>query len=164
MSEARIEVEPIGTIHTPYTEHADIPIQGRFKSGVEGWVELDPAFQEGLRGLEGFSHAILLYHFHGSQRTETQGRPFLERQSHGIFAIRSPHRPNHIGLSVVAIERIEGRRLYFSHVDALDGTPLLDIKPYVTHFDCFPEARSGWIDKHFAGGRVPEATVKKGMS
>ncbi len=156
-----IIVKPIGVIHTPYREHADIPIQGRFKSEVEGWVELAPAYTEGLRDLDGFSHAFLVYHFHSSGRVTLTGQPFLEDCDHGIFAIRSPHRPNHIGMSVVAIERIEVNRLYFTHVDMLDGTPLLDIKPYVTHFDCFTNARCGWIDKHFADGEIPEATTKK---
>jgi tRNA-Thr(GGU) m(6)t(6)A37 methyltransferase TsaA len=157
----RITVNPIGIVHTPYREHADIPIQGRFKSEAEGRAELDPAYQQGLQDLDGFSHAFLLYHFHASGRITLTGRPHLEDRTHGIFAIRSPHRPNHIGMSVVAIERIEANCLHFTHVDMLDGTPLLDIKPYVTHFDCFPAARCGWIDRHLADGKTPEATRKK---
>lgn len=160
----QITIKPIGVIHTPYREHADIPIQGRFKPEVQGWVELDEEYQEGLRDLAGFSHAYLLYDFHESDKETLTGRPFLENQQHGIFAIRSPHRPNHIGISVVEIKGIEGNRLTFTHVDMLDGTPLLDIKPYVTHFDCFPNARSGWIDKFFADGDIPEATTKKKIS
>ena len=159
-----ITIKPIGLIHTPYHDHADIPIQGRFKSDVAGWVELQPGYRQGLRDLDGFSHAFLLYYFHGSDRTVLTGRPFLENRAHGIFAIRSPHRPNHIGMSVVLIERIENGCLHFTHVDMLDCTPLLDIKPYVTHFDCVPEARCGWIDKHFAHGQIPEATTKKTKS
>ncbi len=156
-----IKVRPIGVIHTPYREHADIPIQGRFKSHVEGWAEIDREYTEGLEDLGGFSHAFLVYHFHSSDRVTLIGRPYLEEQQHGIFAIRSPHRPNHIGISVVAIERIAENRLYFTQVDMLDGTPLLDIKPYVTHFDSFPEARSGWIDRHFVDGKIPDATTRK---
>ena len=156
-----IRIKPIGIIHTPYHEHADIPIQGRFKSDVEGCAEIDPEYMEGLKDLDGFSHAFLLCHFHASDRVTLTGQPFLENQEHGIFAIRSPHRPNHIGLSVVEIERIEDNRIYFTHVDMLDGTPLLDIKPYVTHFDCFPEASCGWIDKHFVNGQIPEAALKR---
>jgi tRNA-Thr(GGU) m(6)t(6)A37 methyltransferase TsaA len=159
MSE-EITIKPIGTIHTPYDKDADIPIQGRFRPDASGWVELDPAYAGGLRDLDGFSHAFLLYHLHASDRVTLAGTPFLENRKHGIFAIRSPHRPNHIGMSVVAIERIEENCLYFRHVDMLDGTPLLDIKPYVTHFDCFPDARCGWIDKHFARGQIPEAAKK----
>lgn len=161
MTTEPIPIKPIGTIHTPYREHTDIPIQGRFKPEVQGWVKLYSEYEEGLQDLDGFSHAYLLYHFHGSDRTPLKGRPFLENEEHGIFAIRGPHRPNHIGISVVEIVRIEANRLTFTHVDMLDGTPLLDIKPYVTHFDCFPGARCGWIEKHFADGAIPEATTKK---
>jgi len=159
-----LRIKPIGIIHTPYHEHADIPIQGRFKSDARGWAELDPEYQQGLQDLDGFSHAFLLYRFHASDRVTLTGRPFLENQEHGVFAIRSPHRPNHIGISVVEIERIEANGLHFTHVDMLDGTPLLDIKPYVTHFDCVPDARCGWIDKHFVDGQIPEATTKKKSS
>jgi len=164
MSGNEIRIKPIGTIHTPYHKHADIPIQGRFKSEAHGWVELDSEYQAGLRDLDGFSHAFLLYHFHGSDRLTLTAKPFLEDRTHGIFAIRSPHRPNHIGMSVIEIERIEDNRLHFTHVDMLDGTPLLDIKPYVTHFDCFPDARCGWVDKHFADGEIPKTTTRKRAS
>ena len=157
----QITIKPLGIIHTPYRDHADLPIQGRFKPETQGWAELDPVYQEGLQDLAGFSHAYLLYYFHESDRETLTGRPFLENQAHGIFAIRSPHRPNHIGMSIVAIERIDENRLYLTHVDMLDGTPLLDIKPYVTHFDCFPDAHCGWIDKHFADGEIPKTTTKK---
>lgn len=157
----QITIKPIGIIHSPYREHADIPIQGRFKPEVQGWVELDAEYQEGLQDLSGFSHAYLVYYFHDSDKETLTGHPFLENQQHGIFAIRSPHRPNHIGISVVEIKCIEGNCLTFTHVDMLDGTPLLDIKPYVTHFDCFPNARSGWIDKFFADGDIVEAATNK---
>lgn len=159
-----IKMSPIGTIHTPYHAHDDIPIQGRFKPDQEGCAELKPEYQDGLKDLDGFSHAILLYHLHGSSRVKITGKPFLESVEHGIFAIRTLHRPNHIGLSVVKIVRIENNLLYFNYVDMLDGTPLLDIKPYVTHFDCFPDAVSGWIDKHFENECTPErATTAKSM-
>ena len=90
-----------------------------------------------------------------------QGRPFLEDQMHGIFAIRSPHRPNHIGLSVVRICAIEGNKLYFREVDVLDGTIVLEIKPYVKYFDVRDNVVSGWVDKHFKDGRAPERTILK---
>lgn len=156
-----ITMTPIGIIHTPYHRHEDIPIQGKFKPDVEGWLELEKEYEPGLKDLDGFSHAILLYYFHGSDRIAVTGRPFLENEPHGIFAIRSPHRPNHIGLSVVRIESIQDNVLRFTNVDMLDGTPLLDIKPYITHFDCFQNARCGWIDKHFADGKVPEKAKYK---
>lgn len=155
----RIELTPIGTIHTPYTESKEMPIQGRFKDDVEGWLELKQEYAPGLKDLDGFSHAILIYYFHRSEREELQGRPFLEETARGIFAIRSPHRPNHLGFSVVRLQRIEGNRVYFTEVDMLDGTPLLDIKPYVEHFDRRVNVKSGWLHKHFADGRVPGKTI-----
>jgi tRNA-Thr(GGU) m(6)t(6)A37 methyltransferase TsaA len=155
----KIELTPIGIIRTPYKEPSDMPIQGRFKDDVEGWVELKEQYVPGLRDLDGFSHAFLIYCFHRSDVEHLEARPFLEQETHGIFAIRSPHRPNHLGLSIVKIQRIEGNRLYFTDVDMLDGTPLLDIKPYVEHFDSRDDVKSGWIDKHFAHGKIPGETI-----
>ena len=149
-----IELTPIGVIRTPYIEPKDIPIQGRFKDDVEGWLELREEYVPGLKDLEGFSHLILLYHFHRSERQEIEGLPYLEEESHGIFAIRSPHRPNHLGLSIVRIQRIEGNRIYFTEVDMLDGTPLLDIKPYVPEFDRQTDIRTGWLEQ--AGSTVSQ--------
>jgi len=156
-----IEMRSIGIIHTPYHEQDEIPIQGKFKPDVEGWLELEEQYEAGLKDLDGFTCAILLYHFHRSDKVTLTGLPFLEDTPRGIFAIRSPHRPNHIGLSVVPIKRIQGRRVCFTHVDMLDGTPLLDIKPYVSHFDCVEQASSGWLDKHFAEGNVPARAKDK---
>ncbi len=155
----KIELTPIGIIRTPYAEAKDMPIQGRFKEDVEGWIDLKEQYVPALKDLEGFSHLILIYYFHRSDREELQGRPFLEDETHGIFAIRSPHRPNHLGLSIVRLQRIEGNRVYFTEVDMLDGTPLLDIKPYVEHFDHREGVRSGWLDKHFAEEKPPERTI-----
>ena len=97
----QIAMQPIGVIHSPHEEIEGMPIQGAFDNKAEAWVELKDEYVAGLKDLDGFSHAILIYHFHRSQREEMEGRPFLEQERHGIFAIRSPHRPNHIGLSVV---------------------------------------------------------------
>lgn len=157
----RIIMNPIGVIHSPYKEAKDMPIQGTFKPEVEAWVELNEEYSRGLADLEGFSHAIILYYFHKSNTEQIQGRPFLEDEMHGIFAIRSPHRPNHIGLSIVKIYAIEGKKLYFREVDVLDGTPVLDIKPYVRYFDVRDNVVSGWVDKHFEDGRAPDRTIVK---
>jgi tRNA-Thr(GGU) m(6)t(6)A37 methyltransferase TsaA len=154
----QVIMRPIGVIHSPYQETRNMPIQGTFDNGVEAWLELKKEYAAGLKDLDGFSHAIIIYYFHRSPREETTGRPFLEEQRHGIFAIRSPHRPNHIGLSVIKIKRIEGNRLYFTEVDVLDGTPLLDIKPYVSYFDRRENVISGWLEKHFKDG-IPDKTV-----
>lgn len=156
---AGIELKPIGTIRTPYTEPTDMPIQGRFRDDVEGWIELEEEYVPGLQDLDGFSHLILIYYFHRSDKLEVEGRPYLENETHGIFAIRSPHRPNHLGLSIVRLQRIEGNRVYFAEVDMLDGTPLLDIKPYVEHFDRRDNVKSGWLDGQFSAGATPDRTI-----
>jgi len=157
----KIEIKPIGIIHTPYRESKDIPIQGIFKTDVEGWAELEEKYIPGLKDLDGFSHAIFIYYFHRSGEEHLEGKPYLEDQHHGIFAIRSPHRPNHLGLSIVKIKKIVDNKLYFSEVDMLDGTPLLDIKPYSKYFDFRENVVSGWMEKHFEDGAIPERTILK---
>jgi tRNA-Thr(GGU) m(6)t(6)A37 methyltransferase TsaA len=156
-----IVLHPIGVIHSPYTEAKGTPIQGVLGDKAEAWVELTDRYVNGLKDLDGFSHAILLYHFHLSDREEIVGKPYLENREHGVFAMRIPHRPNHIGLSVVKIRRIERNRLYFSEVDVLDGAPVLDIKPYVKQFDSRADAISGWIAEHFADGKLPKHRTAK---
>ena len=155
----RIIMHPIGIIHSPYRENKDIPIQGIFKGEVEAWIELKEKYVSGLKDLNKFSHAIILYYFHKSQREEVQGQPFLEQNKHGIFAIRSPHRPNHIGLSVVKIKKIEANKMYFTEVDVLNQTPVLDIKPYVKYFDSRDDVRCGWLDKHFKDDNIPGRAI-----
>lgn len=157
----QIVMHPIGTIHSPYTEGKGAPIQGNLKDDTEAWIELNAGYTEGLKDLDKFSHAIIIYYFHRSKREDIEAYPFLEQNKHGIFAIRSPHRPNHIGFSVVKIKKIRGNRLYFTEVDMLDGTPLLDIKPYVKYFDSRENVASGWLDEHFKNGNVPDKTIIK---
>ena len=157
----QITMNPIGVIHSPYKQTKNIPIQGKFKPDVEAWIELKEEYSSGLKDLDEFSHAILIYYFHKSPEEQLQGSPFLENEKHGIFAIRSPHRPNHIGLSVVRINSIDRNKLRFSEVDVLDQTPVLDIKPYVKYFDIRDNAICGWLDKHFEGGVVPDKTILK---
>ena len=156
-----IPMSPIGIIHSPYKQVKDMPIQGKFKPNIQAWIELKEEYRAGLKDLDGFSHAILIYYFHKSHKVQAEGKPFLEDNTHGIFAIRSPHRPNHIGLSVVKVESIEKNCLYFSEVDVLDGTPLLDIKPYVKQFDIRDNIISGWVDKHFKSTDMPDKTILK---
>jgi tRNA-Thr(GGU) m(6)t(6)A37 methyltransferase TsaA len=136
-----------------------MPIQGRFREDIEGWIELDEEYIPGLRDLDGFSHLILIYYFHRSDREELKGKPYLEDQTHGIFAIRSPHRPNRLGLSIVKLSRIEGSRVCFTEVDMLEGTPLLDIKPYVEHVDRRENVKSGWLGRHCADGGTPDRAI-----
>ncbi len=156
--EKEIKLKPIGIIHTPYKEPKGIPIQGRFEKGVTGQAELFSEYRQGLKDIEGFSHIILIYYFDRSKDEKLIGRPFLEDESHGIFAIRSPMRPNHIGFSIVKLEKVESNIITFSEVDILDGTPLLDIKPYVSHFDSRENVKNGWLDKHFKNGNIPKRT------
>lgn len=151
-----IKLKPIGIIRTPYKEPKGIPIQGKFKKGVKGMIRLFPKYRSGLKDIEGFSHLILIYYFDRSKEERLVGKPFLEDKEHGIFAIRSPHRPNHIGFSIVKLEKVKGKTIAFSEVDILDGTPLLDIKPYVKHFDSRDNVKNGWIEKHFKKGKVPD--------
>ena len=152
-------MHPIGKIHTPYKENKEIPIQGKFKDDIEAWIELRNEYVKGLKDLDKFSHAILIYYFHKSNKEITLGRPFLEDTVHGIFSIRSPHRPNHIGVSIVKIQRIQDNKLYFTEVDMINDTPLLDIKPYVKYFDTRQDVISGWLDKHFQNGKIPDKTI-----
>jgi len=157
----QITIHPIGKIYSPYIEIKDIPIQGIFKDDIEAWLELKKEYAGGLKDLDKFSHCILIYYFHKSDKETIEGKPFLEDEKHGIFAIRSPHRPNHIGISIVKIKRIHGNRLYFTQVDMLDGTPLIDIKPYTKYFDNRENVISGWLDKHFKNGEIPDKTIIK---
>lgn len=122
-----------------------MPIQPTGEASAPGAVEIFPEFEAGLKDLEGFSHIILLYYFHQVHGASLTVLPFLDSEPHGIFATRAPTRPNPIGLSVVRLLRIEGRMLHVENLDILDGTPLLDIKPYVPGFDYRAEARTGWL-------------------
>jgi tRNA-Thr(GGU) m(6)t(6)A37 methyltransferase TsaA len=153
-----IKLKPIGVIHTPYKEPKGMPIQGTFETGATGTIQLFPEYQAGLKDIEGFSHLILIYYFSRSKEERLTGKPFLEDTEHGIFAIRSPHRPNHIGFSIVKAESVEDNIITFSEVDILDGTPLLDIKPYVKFFDSRDNVKNGWLEKHFKNGKIPERT------
>ncbi len=146
---SRIEYEPLGVIHSPFKEPAGMPIQPLGAQGVEGRVDVAPAYEEGLRDLAGFSHIILLYHFHRSQGYRLRVTPFLDDEPRGLFATRTPRRPNPIGFSVVQLLRVAGTTLYIANVDILDGTPLLDIKPYVPAFNAISadeDVRTGWLE------------------
>jgi tRNA-Thr(GGU) m(6)t(6)A37 methyltransferase TsaA len=146
---------PIGRIRTPFAQCTGMPVQGAV-SGVEGTVELEPELEAGLTDIEGFSHLILLYAFSRSApEVPLLQRPLLEETEHGVFAIRSPVRPNPIGLTVVRLLGREGCVLRVRGVDMLDGTPLLDIKPYVARFDAPEGCRCGWLEPHL--DRVAEA-------
>jgi len=139
--------KPIGIIRSPFTKPEGMPIQPAGAVGITGTVEVYGDFTAGLKDLAGFSHLIVLYHFHQSKDYKLQVIPFLDDKPRGVFATRAPKRPNAIGLSVVKLIRVTGSVLHIEGVDMLDGTPVLDIKPYVPAFDTAGSIRTGWLAK-----------------
>lgn len=142
-----IEFTPIGIIHSPFLEPEGMPIQPSRAAGVQGTVEIFKEYRDGLRDLDGFSHIILLFYFHRSRGFNLTVVPYLDTVPRGVFATRAPRRPNAIGLSVVQLNRVEDGILHIQNVDVLDGTPLLDIKPYIPEFDAPAAAHTGWIEQ-----------------
>lgn len=138
-------VKTIGLIRTPYKNLEDMPIQPKGAAGVTGEIVLDEHYASGLVDLEGFSHIYLIYRFHKAIRTELEVIPFMDSMKRGVFATRSPLRPNHIGLSIVELVSVDGLKITVCNVDMLDKTPLLDIKPYIKEFDHMENTRSGWL-------------------
>ncbi len=133
---AKINYEPIGVIHSPFKEQASTPIHGIYAPESRGEVEVFPQYLAGLKDVAGFSHLFLIYHFHLAKGYAPLTRaPFLDNASRGIFAIRHFNRPNNIGLSVVRLLAVRDNILEIGEVDVVDGTPLLDIKPYIPDFD-----------------------------
>jgi tRNA (adenine37-N6)-methyltransferase len=157
----KIELKPIGRIHSPHREAQGTPIQPRWAAGIAGVVEVFPEFTLGLRDLEGFDRVWLLYWFNRAQAAQLEIVPYLDTQKRGVFATRSPSRPNSIGLSCVRLLAVEGMCLHVADVDVLDGTPLLDIKPYVPDFDVFPAERIGWYAQA-CGSRFADNRFAKG--
>ncbi|HPU86695.1 MAG TPA: tRNA (N6-threonylcarbamoyladenosine(37)-N6)-methyltransferase TrmO [Candidatus Latescibacteria bacterium] len=156
-----LETPVIGVIRSPFTKLEGMPIQSAGARDVEGTVEVCPECAEGLKDLDGFSHIYLIYWFHRAPRTELLVVPFLDTEQRGVFATRSPLRPSRIGLSIVELLHVEGRILTVRGVDILDGTPLLDIKPYVPEFDHRPGATSGWLKA--AKGSPAQARAEREM-
>ncbi len=142
-----IVLRPIGVIRSPHTVAEKTPIQPAFAAGIPGRIEIDPAYEAGLADVEGFSHIWLVYAFDRVGGVRLRVKPFLEDVEHGVFATRAPCRPNAIGLSLVRLVRRDVGTLEVEDVDVLDGTPLLDIKPYVGRFDRRDDARCGWLDR-----------------
>ena len=147
MSVSVIMYHAIGTIHSPYRETRGTPIQSSAAQDVEGTIELLPKYSKGLEDLEGFSHIILIYYFHLSKRYSLKVKPFLDDKLHGVFATRAPSRPNPIGISIVKLQERVGNILRMKGMDVIDGTPLIDIKPYVPRFDEMEEVKSGWLEE-----------------
>lgn len=155
MNHLQIRCKPIGVIHSEHMIPEETPIQPVYAKGCKGRVEVFPEYAEGLKDLDGFSHLYLLYHFHACGAVKLTVKPFLQDIDRGIFSTRAPFRPNPIGLSVVELLGVEGHILHIEGVDILDGTPLLDIKPYTEKFDLRAVTKSGWQDD------VDESTAKR---
>lgn len=140
-----IRYKPIGIIHSPFKEPHGTPIQPTAAWDTEGTVEIFPEYVEGLKDIEGFSHIILVYLFHLSKGYTLKVKPYMDDQLRGVFATRAPARPNPIGISIVRLVKVKGEKLYIRDVDIVDGTPLLDIKPYVPEFDVRKVDKTGWL-------------------
>lgn len=157
------ELTPVGLIHSPHREAKGTPIQPGGAKDVEGTVEVFQEFAEGLRDLEGFERVWLLYWFDRTRKAGLEVIPYLDTQPRGVFSTRAPSRPNPIGLSSVRLLAVEGRVLRVMGLDILDGTPLLDIKPYVPDFDAFTVGRVGWY-AHARGSRIADHRFARAKS
>ena len=155
VEKCQIIYEPIGTIRSEHTIAGKTPIQPVYARGCKGQVRMFEKFSGGLNDLDGFSHIYLLYHFHQAPPVQLLVKPFLQDTERGVFATRAPCRPNAIGLSIVKFMKREGNILHVEDVDILDGTPLLDIKPYTAKFDLRDVTKSGWQDE------VDDVTAQK---
>jgi len=142
-----INFQSIGIIHSPFKTLEGMPIQPAGARGVKGTVDIFNDFCAGLKDLDGFSHIFLLYYFHESRGYQLNVVPYMDTEPRGLFATRAPKRPNPIGLSVVKLDKIDNATLYIQNIDVLDGTPLLDIKPYVPDFDAHTNVRIGWLEQ-----------------
>jgi tRNA-Thr(GGU) m(6)t(6)A37 methyltransferase TsaA len=151
--------QPIGFIYSPYKKLEGMPIQPSGATGVQGHIEILPEFVDGLADVDGFSHIIILYALHMANKVKLTVTPFLDPNPRGVFATRAPTRPNPIGLSIVKLLSIKGNKIQIENIDVLNGTPLLDIKPYVPEFDQYPEVRVGWLEE--VKGRVAKTSADK---
>jgi len=145
-----IHYKPIGIVHSPFKEPEGTPIQPAGAAGIGARIELFAEYAKGLKDLNGFSHIILIFHFHLSKKGLLRVKPYMDSKVRGVFATRSPSRPNPIGISVVRLVKIEENILYIQDVDIVDGTPLLDIKPYVPDFEVREPVKVGWLKKRLS--------------
>lgn len=160
MSEVRYR--PIGVIHSSFTKQAGTPVQSVFADGVKGWIDLDPAYEPALKDLDGFERIWVVYHLDRAAPYRPLVLPYLGGGAeHGLFATRSPPRPNPIGLSVLRLVAVKGGRIDVEGMDILDGTPLLDIKPYVPKFDAVEGSKAGWFDLAKAGEGKADGRFEK---
>ena len=144
----KITYKPIGIIRSPFKKSKGTPVQPTAATEAEGIIEIYPEYSEGLLDLDGFSHIIILFHCHLSNKLFLKVKPYMDDIPHGVFATRAPSRPNSIGLSIVRLLTIKKNLLHIKEIDIVDGTPLLDIKPYVEQFDYRKNSRKGWLEKN----------------
>ena len=142
----KLTIHPIGIIHSEHKNKSETPIQPIFARGCKGHAEIFPEYIEGLKDLDGFSHIFILFHLHKSGTVKLHVKPFLDNKERGLFSTRAPSRPNPIGMSIVEITGIKDNLIYLDNLDILDGTPIIDIKPYIGKFDKIESTRSGWLD------------------
>lgn len=138
--------KPIAKIKTPFTTKERMPIQPTGAKGIKGEIEIYPEYVKGLKDLDGFSHIILIYHFHLSEGFTLEVKPFMDDKTHGVLSTRAPKRPNSIGFSVVKLNKIENNILYIENIDVVNGTPLLDIKPFIPDVDSPKVDKLGWLE------------------
>ena len=142
-----MELSSIGLIHTPFKSQEGMPIQSSGARGIKGKIVITSEYEKGLTDIDGFSHLILLYHFHLSKGFDLMVTPFMDTTRRGVFATRAPRRPNPIGLSIVRLISRQDNILHILDIDVLDKTPLIDIKPYVPGFDIKQNTSAGWLEK-----------------
>ena len=142
-----IKLKPIGVVHSPFKEPSGVPKDSTDGMDYQGTVEIFPQYKDGLMDLDGFSHIMLLFYFHKSEYYHLISKPYLDDHPRGVFATRSPHRPNLIGLSVVKLLRIDDNILYVRGIDMIEGTPVLDIKPYIPEFESNEGIIIGWLEE-----------------
>jgi tRNA-Thr(GGU) m(6)t(6)A37 methyltransferase TsaA len=143
-----VRYKPIGIIHSPLKSPSGAPLQSVAAKHLDGTVAIFPKYKPGLKDLKGFSHLILIYHFHLSKKVSLRVKPYLDRKEHGIFATRAPVRPNPVGISVVRLRKVRGSTIWVKDLDVVDGTPLLDIKPFVPQFDVRRVQSIGWLERN----------------
>ena len=141
-----IRIKPIGVVHSPFKDPVGVPKDSTDGMSYRGTVEIFPEYKEGLKDLDGFSHIIILFYFHKSEYSHLIVKPFLDDTLRGVFSTRSPHRPNYIGLSLVELQKIEDNIIYIKGIDMIEGTPVLDIKPYIPEFESNEGIRIGWLE------------------
>jgi len=146
-----VNYQPIGIIHSPFKENVGVPRQAVGASDIKGAIEVFDEFASGLKDLDGFSHIVVIFHLHMVKNPSLKAQPPWEGKEHGVFATRSPYRPNPIGVSVVRLENIDKNILHISGVDMADGSPVLDIKPHVPDLNPTKDVRIGWLTDNVEG-------------